>query len=85
MCTIERDQNEATYGFWGAFNLNEAHTAVSGNGKSFVVAEPWNLNACFLTGLENGIGAVNLEMGAKLLEGGWESNLPALACRRCTH
>ena len=49
-----------TYGLGGTFNLDEAHTAVASNGKSFVVTETGNLNTGFLTSLVDCVRAIDL-------------------------
>ena len=49
-----------TYGLGRAFNFDEAHTAVSSDGKSFVITETRNLNTSLLAGLVDGIRTVNL-------------------------
>ena len=58
----------ATYGFRRALDLNEAHAAVTSDGESLVVAEARNLDASFETGLEDGVGAVDLDT-AKVIIG----------------
>lgn len=65
----------ATYGFGRALDLNEAHTAVTGNRESLVVAEARNLNASLETGLEDGVGAVDLDTAKVIIETKMEAQL----------
>ena len=44
-----------TYGLGRAFNFDEAHTAVSSDGKSLVITETRNLNTSLLAGLVDGV------------------------------
>lgn len=49
--------------FGCSFYFYEAHSAVSSNGQSFMVAESGNLNACLEASLDNGVRSINLQNG----------------------
>jgi hypothetical protein len=43
---IYRDYTRSlSYGLWGAFNFDKAHSAVTSNRESLMIAESWDLNA----------------------------------------
>jgi hypothetical protein len=47
-------------GLGGLFNLNQAHSAVSGDGKTLVVTETRDVNASLITSLNNGRSSLDL-------------------------
>jgi hypothetical protein len=58
-----RHDGESTRGdgLGGLFDLNQAHSAVSGDGKTLVVTETGDVNASLLASLDNGRSSLDLD------------------------